>query len=92
MPLELCTKLMDAAVAAGATLRIGTVEGVGSSLYTQALVPFEIISITLTVAIVGAVAVARSKTARELAEARERAAAMKAEAEAAKAAKAAKAA
>ena len=70
----------------------GTVEGVGSSLYTQALVPFEIISITMTVAIVGAVAVARSKTARELAEARERAAAMKAEAEAAKAAKAAKAA
>ncbi len=27
-PLELCTKLMDAAVAAGAELRIGKVEGI----------------------------------------------------------------
>ena len=30
-PLELCTKLMNAAVAAGATLQIGTVEGVEKS-------------------------------------------------------------
>ena len=43
----------------------GEVEGVGGALYTQGLVPFEIISITLLVAIVGAVAVARGKTATE---------------------------
>ncbi len=43
----------------------GDVEGVGGALYTQGLVPFEIISITLLVAIIGAVAVARGKTAVE---------------------------
>jgi NADH-quinone oxidoreductase subunit J len=40
----------------------GTVEGLGRAIYKQALVPFEIISITLLVAIVGAIAVARSRT------------------------------
>ncbi|MBW1761053.1 MAG: NADH-quinone oxidoreductase subunit J [Deltaproteobacteria bacterium] len=40
----------------------GTVEGLGMAIYKQALVPFEIISITLLVAIVGAIAVARSRT------------------------------
>jgi NADH-quinone oxidoreductase subunit J len=40
----------------------GTVEGLGMAIYTQALVPFEVISITLLVAIVGAIAVARSRT------------------------------
>lgn len=52
----------------------GTVEGVGLELYTKALVPFEIVSFTLTTAVVGAIAVARSKTARELAVSKERAA------------------
>ena len=40
----------------------GTVEGLGAAIYQQALVPFEVISITLLVAIVGAIAVARSRT------------------------------
>jgi len=40
----------------------GTVEGLGMAIYKQALVPFEVISITLLVAIVGAIAIARSPT------------------------------
>ncbi len=40
----------------------GTVEGLGMAIYSQALVPFEVISITLLVAIVGAIAIARSRT------------------------------
>jgi NADH-quinone oxidoreductase subunit J len=40
----------------------GTVEGLGMAIYRQALVPFEVISITLLVAIIGAIAVARSRT------------------------------
>ncbi len=46
----------------------GTVEGVGTALYTETLVPFEIVSITLLVAIIGAVAVARRSTKREIAQ------------------------
>ncbi len=40
----------------------GTVEGLGMAVYREALVPFEIVSITLLIAIVGAIAVARSRT------------------------------
>lgn len=40
----------------------GTVEGLGLAIYRNALVPFELISITLLVAIIGAIAVARSPT------------------------------
>ncbi len=40
----------------------GTVEGLGMGIYNQALVPFELISITLLVAIIGAIAIARSRT------------------------------
>jgi len=40
----------------------GTVEGLGMAIYQQALVPFEVISITLLVAIIGAIAIARSPT------------------------------
>jgi NADH-quinone oxidoreductase subunit J len=40
----------------------GTVEGLGMAIYTEALVPFELISITLLVAIIGAIAIARSHT------------------------------
>ncbi len=40
----------------------GTVEGLGMAIYRQALVPFEVISITLLVAIIGAITVARSRT------------------------------
>lgn len=40
----------------------GTVEGLGMAIYGQALVPFEVISITLLVAIVGAISIARSRT------------------------------
>jgi len=42
--------------------QFGTVEGLGMAIYQQALVPFEAISITLLVAIVGAIAIARSRT------------------------------
>ncbi|MBT8450823.1 MAG: NADH-quinone oxidoreductase subunit J [Deltaproteobacteria bacterium] len=45
-----------------ASQEFGTVEGLGMAIYSKALVPFEVISITLLVAIVGAVAVARSRT------------------------------
>lgn len=45
----------------------GTVEGLGRAIYTEALVPFELVSITLLVAIIGAVAVARGRTASEAA-------------------------
>lgn len=49
-------------------LEYGTVEGVGMTLFRMGLVPFEVISITLTVAIVGAIAIARGRTPRETAE------------------------
>ena len=39
----------------------GTVEGLGAAIYQQALVPFELVSITLLVAIVGAIAIARTR-------------------------------
>ena len=40
----------------------GTVEGLGMAIYKQAMVPFEVVSITLLVAIIGAIAIARSRT------------------------------
>lgn len=43
----------------------GGVEGLGKELFVEGVVPFELISILLTVAIVGAIAVARSRTAKE---------------------------
>lgn len=43
----------------------GSVEGVGRALYVDAVVPFESISITLLVAILAAIAVARGRTASE---------------------------
>lgn len=43
----------------------GTVEGLGSALYRGAMAPFEMVSITLLVAVVGAVAISRVRTARE---------------------------
>ena len=39
----------------------GTVEGLGRAIYKTALVPFEVVSVTLLVAIIGAIAVARSR-------------------------------
>jgi len=43
----------------------GGVQGLGRELFQQGVVPFELISILLTVAIVGAIAVARGRTAKE---------------------------
>jgi NADH-quinone oxidoreductase subunit J len=40
---------------------LGTIEGVGKELFTTAILPFEIASALLLVAVVGAVAVARGK-------------------------------
>lgn len=59
--------------------QFGGVGGFAHSLFLDGVVPFELIGILLTVAIVGAIAVAQGKSAKELAEAerrrRERAAA-----------------
>jgi len=48
--------------------QFGGVEGVGMALFNQAAVPFELVSVLLTVAIIGAVAVARGRTAEEVAQ------------------------
>lgn len=48
----------------------GTVQGLGGDLYTKALVPFEMVSITLTVAIIGAMALAKTRTKAEVADAK----------------------
>lgn len=50
----------------------GTVEGLGMVLFTQAALPFELVSITLLVAVVGAVAVARGRSPKEVADAKAR--------------------
>lgn len=44
----------------------GGVQGLGEELFRQGVVPFELISILLTVAIVGAIAVARGRTSKEM--------------------------
>lgn len=43
----------------------GGVQGLGVELFREGVVPFELISILLTVAIVGAIAVARGRTVKE---------------------------
>lgn len=43
----------------------GTVKGVGRVLFGDAVVPFELLSVTLLVAIIGTIAVARGRTADE---------------------------
>lgn len=54
--------------------QFGGVAGFAQALFDQALVPFELVSILLTVAIIGAIAVARGRTAAEVDRARKRAA------------------
>ncbi|MGB5695406.1 MAG: NADH-quinone oxidoreductase subunit J [Polyangiales bacterium] len=46
----------------GVSASFGTVEGLGMAIYVKALVPFEVISITLLISIIGAITVARSRT------------------------------
>jgi len=55
--------------------QFGGVTGFAQHLFDTAVVPFEIVSILLTVAIIGAIAVARGRTPREVEQARKRAAA-----------------
>ena len=55
--------------------QFGGVGGFAHHLFDQAVVPFELVSILLTVAIVGAIAVARGRTPGEVEQARKRAAA-----------------
>lgn len=50
----------------------GTTEALGTELFSKALIPFEVISITLTVAIIGAIAIARRPTPEESEGARRR--------------------
>lgn len=57
----------------------GGVEAIGDALYKRDLLPFELVSITLLVAIIGAVAVGRGRTAAEAEQARRRKAAREAE-------------
>jgi NADH-quinone oxidoreductase subunit J len=52
--------------------QFGGVEGLGAELYANGVVPFELISILLTVAVVGAIAMARGRTLAEAKEARAR--------------------
>lgn len=63
--VEVVLNHSDPAVAAGAaeaitrTYEFGTVEGVGYTLFSKYLFPFEAVSIVLLVAVVGAIAIAR---------------------------------
>lgn len=52
--------------------QFGGVGGFSAELFRAGVVPFELISILLTVAIVGAIAVARGRSAQEMAAARQR--------------------
>jgi NADH-quinone oxidoreductase subunit J len=52
--------------------QFGGVGGFSSELFRAGVVPFELISILLTVAIIGAIAVARGRSAQEVAAARKR--------------------
>ena len=54
--------------------QFGGVSGFAEHLFEQAVVPFELVSILLTVAIIGAIAVARGRTVGEVEQARRRAA------------------
>jgi NADH-quinone oxidoreductase subunit J len=51
--------------------QFGGVTGLGTVLYGEGVVPFELVSVLLTVAIVGAIAIARGRTMEEAKEARE---------------------
>lgn len=46
--------------------QFGGVEGLGTVLYTQTLVPFELVGVLLLVAIIGAMAVARGRSSAEV--------------------------
>jgi len=52
--------------------QFGGIEALGAELYANGVVPFELISILLTVAIVGGIAIARGRTVAEAKDARER--------------------
>ncbi len=56
----------------------GSVESLGTSIYADGVVPFEAISVTLVVAILSAIAVARGRTADEAADVKRDRAARKA--------------
>ncbi len=56
LPFE---KICDSAYAICRTYEFGSVHGVGHTLFTRYLLPFEAVSIVLLVAVVGAIAIAR---------------------------------
>ncbi|MEM6961779.1 MAG: NADH-quinone oxidoreductase subunit J, partial [Myxococcota bacterium] len=51
---------------------LGSVDGVGQALFTNAIIPFLVVALTLTVAVVGALAMARGRTPEEITEAKRR--------------------
>lgn len=63
--IEICLNCADPKVLSGAkdailrTYEFGTVHGVGHTLFTKYLLPFEAVSVVLLVAVVGAIAIAR---------------------------------
>jgi NADH-quinone oxidoreductase subunit J len=50
--------------------QFGGVEALGTTIYVDGMVPFELVSVLLLVAIIGAIAVARGRTAKEVEAAR----------------------
>ncbi len=52
--------------------QFGGVEALGRAIYVDSLVPFELVGVLLLVAIIGAIAVARGRSAAEIAQARKR--------------------
>ena len=63
--LNLPTQVAPPAAAAAAGIAVGNSEKVGVTLYTTYLLPFEIASILLLVAVVGAVVLAKRRTPAE---------------------------
>ncbi len=65
LDVEVCLNCADPKVVSGVkeallrTYEFGTVEGVGHTLFTKYLLPFEAVSVVLLVAVVGAIAIAR---------------------------------
>lgn len=76
-PDSVIPECFSGSVAGGDCQAFGSVQSVGAVLYGKAALPFELVSVLLLVAVIGAIAVARGRTADERAalEAKKKAAA-----------------